>query len=44
LHLNIAFNQYASMSTVIGSSLLCSAVVSYDVTHFRVKAAIGTKY
>jgi len=26
---------------VLGSSLLCSAVVSYDITRFRVRAAIG---
>jgi len=27
----------------VGSSLLCSAVVSYDVTRFRVRAAIGIR-
>jgi len=26
-----------------GSRLLCSAVVSYDVTRFRVRAAIGIR-
>jgi len=26
-----------------GSSLVCSAVVSYDITHFRVRAAIGIR-
>jgi len=28
---------------IAGSSLLCSAVVIYDITHFRVRAAIGIR-
>jgi len=29
------------MTRIIGSSLLCSAAVSYDITCFRVRAATG---